>query len=674
MFSWFNNISIATRTMIGIFVPVLGLLLFSGVAMKEKYDAAQEIGKIHEMANLAPTLSAVVHEMQKERGRSAGFIGSGGRTFADILPEQREKTDQAIAGLQAAIDSFDFSTFPNTLGSQASEAIEKLGKLGQARSAVDSFELTVPQMAKYYTGSIVGLLEVIEGMGLVSSDDVISKEILGYTSFLQGKERAGRERAMGAAGFGAGTFNPAVYNNFIRLIGEQDLFFDSFLRHSNPQIESFYNETMTGAVNDEVERLRAIASSSLESGTLEGTTAGHWFQSITDKINLMKQVEDRVALDLQEVATNQEEKAWQSFQIYAGTTICLIIISVLLGWFVVRSITVPVGKLTTVMHDLAGGNHSIDVYGANRKDEIGKMAKAVEVFKMNAIEMVRIEAEAAAQREAAERERKQSLETMADDLERSVGQVAEAVSTASADLHSSATAMSATAEETTAQASAVSTASEQATSNVNMVAAATEELSSSVGEISRQVSQSSEITKKAVDEAARTTETVQTMLEMSDKVGNVINLISDIAEQTNLLALNATIEAARAGEAGKGFAVVASEVKSLANQTAKATEEISSQISRMQSITNDTTRAIESISSTINDVNEIATGIASAVEEQGAATNEISRNIQEAAKGTQEVSSNITGVTQAAGDSGAAANQVLASSSGLSAQAQALRD
>ena len=227
-------------------------------------------------------------------------------------------------------------------------------------------------------------------------------------------------------------------------------------------------------------------------------------------------------------------------------------------------------------------------------------------------------------------------------------------------MHSSAEAMTSTAEEASRQSTAVAAASEQASTNVQTVAAASEELSASIVEISRQVAQSASIAGRAVDEAAATNKSVQGLAEAAQKIGDVVKLINDIAGQTNLLALNATIEAARAGEAGKGFAVVASEVKSLANQTAKATEDIASQVDAIQSATNTPSRRSRASAKTIGEINEIATTIASAVEEQGAATKEISRNVQQAAPGTNDVSSNIAGVTQAAGETGQSAGQVLA--------------
>ena len=355
----------------------------------------------------------------------------------------------------------------------------------------------------------------------------------------------------------------------------------------------------------------------------------------------------------------------------AGIAIAL---GIALAWLITRSITNPVRGMTASMQRLAEGDTSVEVPGRNRGDEIGSMAATVEVFKQNRIEADRLKGEQEEMKRQAEIEKKQTLAKLADGFEASVGGVVKAVGSAAGQLETSAQQMSATAEETTKQAGAVAAASEQATANVQTVAAAAEELSSSIEEIGRQVGQSSKIAANAVSEAARANQMVQGLVSASQKIGDVVALITDIADQTNLLALNATIEAARAGDAGKGFAVVAAEVKNLATQTAKATEDIGTQITSVQGATKDAVLAIEGIGKTIAEISEIAAAIAAAVEEQSAATQEIARNVDQAAHGTKDVSTNITGVNQAANDTGVSAGQVLHSARDLSTQSGSLND
>lgn len=348
-------------------------------------------------------------------------------------------------------------------------------------------------------------------------------------------------------------------------------------------------------------------------------------------------------------------------------------LGLIFAYVIAKGITAPIGGMTGAMTKLADGALDTEVPSLSNKDEIGAMAKAVQVFKDNAVRVKALEDEQKAAEARAAEEKRKAMNALADGFEAKVGGVVTEVSTQASRMQESATQMTATAEETSRQATAVAAASEQASTNVQTVAAATEELSSSISEISRQVTESARMSSKAVDDVGRTSQTVEALANAAQKIGNVVQLISEIASQTNLLALNATIEAARAGEAGKGFAVVASEVKSLASQTARATDEISSQINEIQTATGQSVEAMRSIGETISSMNSIASTIASAVEEQGAATQEIARNVQQAAAGTSEVSSNISGVTRAAEDTGTAASMVQKAAADLGSQAKDLR-
>jgi len=364
---------------------------------------------------------------------------------------------------------------------------------------------------------------------------------------------------------------------------------------------------------------------------------------------------------------------------YSGARILIMValgfaatLCVIAGWMIVSGVSTPIRAMTGAMTRLAQHDLTTQINGVGRKDEVGQMASAVEVFKTSMIEGDRLKAEQEeAQRLAAKRSA--LVDQLTKDFDVKVQGVVQGVASQASQMEASAQSMSAAAEEATKQAGAVAAASEEGAANVQTVASAAEELSSSIAEIARQVSHSSQIAANAVGEAAKANDMVQGLLSASQKIGEIVALINEIADQTNLLALNATIEAARAGEAGKGFAVVAAEVKNLATQTSKATEEIGAQITSVQGATQNAVNAIASIGKTIGEIDQIATTIAAAVEEQGAATQEIARNVEEAAKGTQEVSSNIGGVTQAANSTGAVANQVLSGARALSHQSGELR-
>jgi len=365
-------------------------------------------------------------------------------------------------------------------------------------------------------------------------------------------------------------------------------------------------------------------------------------------------------------------------QVWAMTRRALIITGIImlvtgvLAFLVTQRMAAALRAMTGAMGRIAAGDFAVAIPGIGRRDEIGEMAAAVDVFKVTGMEKERLQAEQKAAETRAGAERKALMHRIAGEFEAAIGKIISMVSSTSTELEAAAGTLTATADTTQTLSGVVTAASEEASTNVQAVASASNELTASVDEISRQVTDSSNIANEAVKQAGRTDQRMTELSQAASRIGDVVKLITAIAEQTNLLALNATIEAARAGEAGKGFAVVAQEVKALAAQTARATGEISTQISGMQAATQDSVAAIKEIGGTIGHIAEIAATIAAAVEEQGAATQEIARNIHQAAHGTTEVASNIAEVNRGAGETGSAATQVLSSAQALAKESSRL--
>lgn len=373
-----------------------------------------------------------------------------------------------------------------------------------------------------------------------------------------------------------------------------------------------------------------------------------------------------------EAATNAASSYAAAMKMVMVSLTLAMIVGIGAAILLVRDVSTGIKSIVAPMRKLGEGDLTAMVPHQGEKTEIGDMANNLQVFKEALIAKKATDEASAVDAEDKIR-RGERVNAVTRDFEHLIGEIVETVSSAASELEASAGTLSDTAERSQELATIVATASEEASTNVQSVASATEEMASSVNEISRQVQESANIASQAVDQARKTNDRVGELAKAAARIGDVVELINTIAGQTNLLALNATIEAARAGEAGRGFAVVASEVKALAEQTAKATGEISTQISDIQAATHESVGAIKEIGSTIGRMSEIASTIASAVEEQGAATQEISRNVQQAARGTTDVSSNISDVQRGAVETRSASTQVLSAAQSLSAEGGRLR-
>jgi methyl-accepting chemotaxis protein len=661
----------------------MALLVAVAAMVAQRAQALNDARHVALEAKTAIYVSDLIHELQRERGMSAVFLGSKGTRMGAEMGAQRAATDKLRATLNEHFDRLIAAALHEELIGATRTALAAMASLDAKRKEIDSLAIAAPQSSAYFTETIGHFIWVTTEMAKEVDDPEAVVRLSSFIALMNAKERAGQERAIGAGAFSTGRFDIAQFRAFLTAISSQAAYIATFRAYANDEGRAHFEKVVTGPAVDAVVRMREIALGAGADKDVSAVDAEAWFKATTGRIDLLKEAVNFVAQELADLAERDIAAAVRGLSITAAIVAVALVVSCLIGLRIARGVSRPITDIEVAMGKLAAGEKATEIPGLDRADEIGAMAKAVQVFKDNALEMERMEAarrederkraEEATERQKSAEARAKKVGTIASGFESSIGGVLQAAGAALEQLNATSREMSSLADKTSQKSTAVAAASEQATANVQTAAAAAEELSSSIAEINRQVAQSSTVALKAVEKARNTNATVKALADAAQRVGEVVNLINSIASQTNLLALNATIEAARAGDAGKGFAVVASEVKALANQTAKATEEISSQIAGIQGETETAVRAIEDIGTTIEEISQISTAIASAVEEQGAATGEIARNVQQAATGTKEVSANIAGVSQASGAVGKSAGEVMNAADSMAEQTKTLK-
>ena len=571
-----------TRLLLLIALPLAACFAYAGILMDERRQTAAAYDSVVSIARLAPAISNLVHAMQKERGQTAGYIGSNGTSFQDTLPQLRIDTDAAVQLLQSDLARYRAGNGNPKLTAAVEAAISSAADATGGRETYDTLTLSVADMATRYTSTIASLMAAANAMAHASTDDAVNKHISALLNLMEGKERAGLQRAYGSVGFGAGGFTPFIYQQFVSMMAAQDAFFIRFKTMAAPQARTAFEAMLADPASKatvllEQTALQSIASSSATTGI----TSQHWFNQITLKIDLMKAIEDQMSAAILKSAAESRSAAWSEFSLLAAISAAALLLALLAAHILAPSIISPIREMNAVRDSLFA-----DIDGAasasTNSDEITSMAKTIEVFRANAAEMERIHREKDAEIATVEAVRVAEMERLGFQFEATIEDaVKEALAhsnrtqAASQDLFG----LTANAE---AQAADVSSAAQQTLQSLQVVTKSTRDLDVSIQNIAIRVRKTQDMSRRAVDDSQQAKLRISELAEATDRIGDITRLITDIAEQTNLLALNATIEAARAGNAGKGFAVVAAEVKNLAHQTASATDEIASQIRLVQ--------------------------------------------------------------------------------------------
>ncbi|MEZ0123189.1 MAG: methyl-accepting chemotaxis protein [Candidatus Reddybacter sp.] len=722
-----NRYSLAGRIGGLAFGPIIALVMFLIFTSYGAYKDYQQNVQIERLAEISKLVGNTIHEIQKERGLSAAFIGAEGSEDTEkLLKTQWALTDQSSQNLSKAL-SGDLDTYGETFVTTVDTANEAIGKFQEVRDFVVNIDFRTfkreveRRKALLYVeravltplvpladdagvrfakieGDLAALVDQM--LGLASSAEMSAK-LSSLSTLLKVKEMGANERALIVTAFSDGLFTPESYSEFLRLMGAQDTFLTVFQSSATASNRDAYDNTVAGDTIVDAEDVRVFITD-MEGGDMTGSgyTGLEWYDMSTRKINLIKSVEDIVTAD---IVADASEKASAAFTMVLIFSIVAVVVA-LLAFFVFivsRSISKPLALMNEAMLSLADGDMTVVVPCLGYGSEVGQMASAVDNFKQGRIERLRLEEEAkeaekvTRQREEEQRvesekakqaeqdreleagrrreARAKKLESRISEFDQSILQKMSSFNTAITEMEQASVTLSDTAQQTETQSVAAAAGASEASQNVQTVAAASEEMASTVAGINEQMNHSSQITGQAMDTIDSTAQIAIELQSSSQNIGNVIDLINEIAEQTNLLALNATIEAARAGDAGKGFAVVASEVKELSNQTSSATNDISEHIKRLQEISANVVTSVEKTREALKENSEVALNVTGAVEQQALATQEISQNIQQVASGTADASSQITQVQGGAATVLRSSEQVQVSSASLAGDSQELK-
>ena len=656
----FSDVSIKTKLLLLVTFPVVALLFFGGMKVVELQNKAGSQENLRDLMQISVAASHLVHELQKERGLSSGFLASKGEKFAAELPVQRKKVDAVWAEFDKKVKTTNLVHFGDEFQQVLKRAVTDFANLSEVRGKVDQLSIPAGEAVAYLTSLNAKFLGIVQ-QSLFSSTEVdVARLVSAYSNLLQAKEQSGLERATGTVGFGEG-WTPESLDKFSGLIKIQETYLSVFSAYASEEQKEMLQAKMKDPAVEDVNKMRAAAS-----GDAGSVPVSAWVEKSTRRINLLKDVEDSLAQDVERVTSYLSTKAQKERNLYlTGMGVLLVILS-LLTYLVLVDLLKNIKNTQSAMGALAAGDDQINVQGRDRKDELGDMARSVEVFRIGLAEKKNLERAAHEREQQAEEEKRQMMCALADQFNADVGGAIEELVVAARDLQGAAASMKDISSQTSLSSQTVAAASEESSVNVATVASAMEEMSASSSEIAGQVANARAKSNDTAENARSANETVGNLNRLVANIGEVVISIQEVAQQTNLLALNATIEAARAGEAGKGFAVVADEVKKLAIETAEKTTEINARISEIQAATEASVGAMQRIINNISEIDAYVTGVSAAVEEQNATTAEISRSISEASSGSQQVSQVIQDVQRSATDAGESADVVFRSAENVS--------
>ncbi len=617
-----KNLTIKTKLILLVFISLISVVFLSYIQLSEEFVEYSKNKRLKGSVLLSVKISDLVHELQKERGRTAGFLGSKGKKFAQEIISQRKLTDQKRKALESFVRSSAFEDVDPDVKRDFKAAMEMLKRLDSMRSKIDSFSIDTKKAIGYYTSMNGKFLETIGEISKKSSNEEIAKELISYTDFLLAKERAGIERAVLSNTFARDQFLPGFFVKFITLISEQKAFLTSFELAAPDRFVRYYKNTVKGEAVEEVARMERVAiEKEIEGGF--GIEPGYWFQKITEKINLLKKVEDYISKELIVSIDSLLEKEQKVLMFHFTLLMIIVVFILFLGYVIAsKSINEPIRNMKEKLHNIAKEKDFTQKLNIDLKDEIGEIANSINEVIESAKEVIN-QAKTAAQEDA-------SIAAELSSTAMEIGKRAEEESQIVASTTKKANYVKQPLEESVRML-------EESKDEIDRANERLEVAKESMLQLVKTVDESAQNEKRIVDD-------LESLIERTNETKEVLNLIESIASQTNLLALNAAIEAARAGEHGKGFAVVAEEVRNLAEKSAEHVENINETINRLIESINAISEKISHNAQEFTKMTDSASVVENDIETVSEVMQQTARKSASSSKSIKEISKEIEGI------------------------------